>query len=64
MANVIMSWSDKTDILLCILPMYKIVKVIKLLKNITSEDSGIIFMTVIIYFYNYNYCCSYYQCSY
>ena len=34
--------------------MYKIVKVIKLSKKIASKDSGIIFMIIIIYFYNYS----------
>ena len=32
--------------------MYEIDKVIKLIKNIASKDSGIIFMIIIIYFYH------------
>ena len=32
---------------------YKIVKVIKLFRKIASKDSRILFMIIIIYFYNY-----------
>ena len=47
MANVILLWSYITS-------TYKIVKVIKLSKKIASKDSGIIFMIIIIYFYDYH----------
>ena len=38
--------------MVCQSSRYKIVKVIKLFKKIVSKDSGIVFMIIIISFYN------------
>ena len=52
-----MTWEDIYAkcylVVVCHSSTYKIVKVIKLLEKTALKDSEIIFMMIIIYFYNY-----------